>query len=482
MGNTVRKLAVIAVAVFAPYIVAWAASGAAAFAVGTFANTALSFVLSSVLGSVLAPKQGGGGAGKVQDSGFLVNKNSNTAAIPIIYGSRRIGGTRVFLESTDASGNTSGDEYLHIVLAVAQGGVRGDGTDAVSDITRIIFNDRTAWTSTGGIDSYYSGNLTVRVWLGKNDQTTASPDYTSGSFARASEWDSSHRMRGVAYVYVICKYDRDKFPGAPTILVDVAGKRIQSVASLGTWVDTAAEIQNPANIVYDYLTSERYGKGLDATDIDLASFQAARTWANTAGITINGGVDTADTIFNNLQALLAGGNLNLVYSNGKYQILPIKEEDFTGAFTFDESNILGKWQISLGNKRGRFNQLKVNYFDPDIDWQPNSLIVENATYLSEDSGVINEKTIELPYASDTTLATKMGTYFLNLSRYQTQVNFKASHEALKLQVGDPVYITHEVPNWTNEKFRVNSVTLMADSTVDITLEQYAPDSIYLENN
>jgi len=102
--------------------------------------------------------------------------------------------------------------------------------------------------------------------------------------------------------------------------------------------------------------------------------------------------------------------------------------------------------------------------------------------LSEDSGVINEKTIELPYASDTTLATKMGTYFLNLSRYQTQVNFKASHEALKLQVGDPVYITHEVPNWTNEKFRVNSVTLMADSTVDITLEQYAPDSIYLENN
>ena len=399
-----------------------------------------------------------------------------------MYGQRRIGGTRVYLESTDASGNPSGTEYLHIVLAVAQGGVRSDGTDSVNNITKIIFNDRTAWTSTGGLDSFYSSNLTVRVWLGKNDQTTASPDYTSGSYPRSSTWDSTHRMRGVAYVYVICKYDRDIFPGAPTILVDVDGKRIQSVDSLGTFVNTASEMNNPANIIYDYMTNSRYGKGLAAADIDLASFQAARTWATSAGITMNGAVDTSDSLFNNLQALLAGGNLNLVYTNGKYHVLPIKQESFTGAFVFDKSNIIGKWQISLGNKRGRFNQLKVNYFDPTLDWQANSIIIENATYLSEDSGVVNERTIELPYASDETLATKIGTYFLNLSRYQKQVTFKASHEALKLQVGDPVYVTHDVPGWTNEKFRVNSVTLLADSTVDITLEEYAPDSIYLENN
>ena len=479
MGKTVRTIAAIAVAIFAPYIVAWAAGGAAAFGIGTFANTALSFVLSTVVGSILAPKPGG--AGRVQDSGFLVNKNSNTAAIPVIYGNRRLGGTRVFIESTNASG-ASGTEYLHMVMAVATGGTRSDGTDAVSDITKIIFNDRTAWTSTGGIDGYYSGKLTVRVWLGKNDQTVASPDYTSGSFPVAAEWDSTHRMRGVAYIYVILKYDRDTYPGAPTVLCDVAGKRIQAVNNLGTWTNTTAEMNNPANIIYDYLTNERYGKGLDAADIDITSFQAARTWATSAGITINGAVDTSDTIFNNLQALLAGGNMNLVYTNGQYQILPIKQESFTGAFTFDTSNIIGKWQITLGTKRGRFNQFKVNYFNPAIDWQPDSLVIENATFLAEDSGVLNERTIELPFASDTTLATKIGTYLLKLSRYQKQVNFKASHEALKLQVGDPVYVTHDVPGWTNEKFRVNSVTLLADSTVDVVLEEYAPDAIYLENN
>jgi len=477
MGKSIKTIALIAVAVFAPY-------AAAALGLSGFAATAFSFVLSTAANAIIGgmgSDKGGGAGGGVQDSGMLVTKQGNVSAIPIVYGARRIAGTRVYIETTDSSGATSGTEFLHMVVAFATGGTRADGTDSLKDITAIRFNDRVAWTPSG-IDSHYSGLITVRGWLGKKDQTVASPDITAGSFPVSADWTANHRMQGVAYIYVICKYDRDKLPGAPSIQIETSGKRIQDVSTLGTFSDTTAVMNNPANVLYDYLTNTTYGKGLAAADLNIASFIAAKTYATSAGLTFNGALSTAETIYNNTQKIIGCGNMNLVYVNGEYYVQPVKQESFTGAFDFNTSNILGKWQLALGNKRSRFNRMKVNFFNPAEEWQTDNVLIENATYLSEDSGVVNEKTIELPLLSDKTLATKVGTYFLNVSRYQTIVSFKSTWEALQLQVGDPVTITHEVPGWTLEKFRVNSITLNSDATVDVILEQYAPDSVYLENN
>lgn len=478
MGKALKTIAIIAVAVFAPY-------AAAALGLTGFAATAFSFVLQTAVGALLADKPGAGSGSGVQDSGFMLNKQGNVNPIPIIYGERRIGGSRVYVNTTDSSGATSGTEFLHLVIAVAQGGTRSDGTDAIDTVSKIYFNNEVAYDfgTSAFSGSYSASNTTIRVWHGKSDQTVASPDQSVGTFPVSAEWTANHRMRGVAYIYVICKYNREVFPGAPVVFADIKGKRIQAVNALGTFVNTAAEMSNPANILYDYLTDARYGKGIAAADIDTTSFQTARTWASgAAGVELDCAISTSDTLFNNTQKILSCSNLNLVYTNGKYSVQPLKQESFTSAFNFNTGNILGGWTIGLGNKRNRFNKLKINFFNPDLDWQPDSVIVESATYLSEDSGVVNEKGIDLPLIGNKTLATKLGTYYLNVSRYQQVVSFSASHEALKLSVGDPVTITHEVPGWTDEKFRVNSITLLADSTVDVVLEQYAPDSVYLENN
>ena len=476
MGKAIGKIAIIAVAVFAPY-------AAAALGLSGFAATAFSFGLQMAANMIFADKPKEGGGAGVKDSGFMVNKNGNVQPIPIIYGTRRIGGTRVYVQTTNSSGATSGTEFLHLVVAVAQGGTRSDGTDAINKINRVYFGaDEVYNFDTSSFTSPYSvANTTLRCWHGKNDQTVASPDQSVGTFTISSEWTSNHRMRGVSYVYAICKYDRDTFPGAPNIFVEIDGKRIQAVNSLGSFVNTSAEMTNPANILYDYLTDTRYGKAIAASDIDLTSFQTARTWANSAGIDFNCALDTADTIFNNTQKILSCANMNLCYTDGKYQVKPVKQESFTGAFTFTTANIIGQWTISLGNKRNRFNKLIVNYFNPDLDWQPDSLVVESSTFLTEDNNQENLKEIDLPLIGNKTLATKIGTYYLNQSRHQKIVSFTATHEAIKLQVGDPILITHDVPGWTNEKYRVNSIILNADTTVQVVAEAYAPDSIYLEN-
>ena len=50
------------------------------------------------------------------EKGILVNKQSNDASIPVVYGERLIGGTRVFL-STSGTDN----RYLYIALVMCEG-------------------------------------------------------------------------------------------------------------------------------------------------------------------------------------------------------------------------------------------------------------------------------------------------------------------------------------------------------------------------
>ena len=85
-------------------------------------------LVSGVISGALAdepdqPDFGSDGASK----GILLNKAANDAQIPVVYGQRKVGGTRVFMEVTG-----SDNEYLHIVLALAEG--------EIEEISDIYFN------------------------------------------------------------------------------------------------------------------------------------------------------------------------------------------------------------------------------------------------------------------------------------------------------------------------------------------------------
>lgn len=511
MGDTVKKIAAIAIAIVAPYaIAAWTG-----FAVGTLANSLISFIAVQGANAIIGSLGGGsnrGGGNSIQDNGLLINKQGNTNFLPLVYGERRLGGSRVYVDTTDDGGATSGTGYLHIVLAVAQGG-ESSNTE-IKSFDKIYFNNKLAWTraahsdgTTDGIvgaghpdydtndptaDKDYKSNVSFRLYTGKDGQDRNSIDYythayNSSSFAFSDDWTTNHDLRGVAYMYIILKYDRDLFPGAPTITTEITGKKLLAVNNIGAGpTDTLSEITNPANIIYDYLLSERYGKNIDSNDLNLASFQSARQWCIDAGISFNGAIDTGGTIFNNLQKLLQNAAMNLVFTNGEYYLQVLKEETFSGAYTFDKSNIIGDMQISLGNKRTRFNQFKVSFFNPSLEWQPDSIIIDDdsnspaTTYLADDSNQVNEQELELQMISDSTLAERIGLFYLNASRFQTFMRFTASHEAVKLSVGDPVYVTHDTPGYTNKKFRVQGMTLKQDTTVDIKLEEYPTTDIWLE--
>ena len=54
------------------------------------------------------------------EKGILLNKQSNDATIPIVYGERLVGGTRVFIE-TSGTDNT----HLYVCLVLCEGEING---------------------------------------------------------------------------------------------------------------------------------------------------------------------------------------------------------------------------------------------------------------------------------------------------------------------------------------------------------------------
>jgi len=64
------------------------------------------------------------------EKGILLNKQSNDANIPVIYGTRMVGGTRVFMQ-------TSGTDNTYLYMAI----VLGEGE--INDITSIKIDDKT---------------------------------------------------------------------------------------------------------------------------------------------------------------------------------------------------------------------------------------------------------------------------------------------------------------------------------------------------
>ena len=106
----------------------WTSTIVGTLTYGAVAGAVVGALVSGVISGALAdepdrPDFGSDGASR----GILLNKAANDAQIPVVYGQRKVGGTRVFMEVTG-----SDNEYLHIVLALAEG--------EIEEISDIYFN------------------------------------------------------------------------------------------------------------------------------------------------------------------------------------------------------------------------------------------------------------------------------------------------------------------------------------------------------
>lgn len=390
--------------------------------------------------------------------GVLLNTAGTVDPIMVVYGRRRIGGTRCLTEATGDS-----NEYLHIVIAHCEGPI---------DAIETVYLDGTPTT-----DAKYAGLVTVEKFLGYEDQAACQ----SLIDALPGKWTAAHRLCGVAYTYVKLKYDANVFNSLPTITADIRGRIVYDPRTGAT-----AWSENPALCSRDYLTHPRYGRGIPSSDIDDAMYVTAAndcemTFTAPDGTvhkrhTCNGVINTDQSSADNAVNLHSCCRGMLIFSARGYGLLVDKAQLPTD-FEFNEDNIAGGWQFAPGGKRSLFNRVRGNWFNPDNEWQPDIDIADSTAFRAVDNGLMLESQIELPFTINPYEVQVLTERHLRQSRFGMSATFRAFIGGMFCEVGDIVPITHSTPGWAAKPFRVTRISLLSSDEVEVEVAEY-DDAVY----
>ena len=422
--------------------------------------------------------------------GVLFNKESNIEPIPVVYGTRRVGGVRVYVATKDVPDGDD-NEFLYIALVLCEGEV-----NSITDI-EVDGNPIT--------DSQYTGLYTINAFTGANDQGSSTLIQQSDS-----AWSTDARLRGVAYLAIKLKWDEDAFQAIPTITALVQGKKIydprQNVnspvydASVGvgtqrpdnrsTWLYS----DNPALCIRDYLTDDTYGKGLPESAIDYYAFAQAADDCEELFIPFllsferrlfrtHAVLQTDKTLFENIEMMLMGCRGFLPFNQGQYSLVIDKNRSST--FSFNLDNMTSGLQIKGVSKDTKYNQVTVKFANEAIGYEPDEVTypsptgttAEQATrtaYLAEDNGTELALDVDLETVTNVYVARDFAQVFLRRSRAGMVLQFKATSEALNCSIGDTVTVTHPSlsPTLVPKLFQVSSLSFNYDGEVSVQLLEF----------
>jgi len=434
------------------------------------------------------------------ERGILVNKQSNDASIPVVYGERLVGGTRVFLESSGTD-----NKYLYMALVMSEGEINSIEEIKVDDKVVTFassFSDATAVEVDSSDSNFYKADPTVEDSSAES-VIRLEPHYGSDNqsastlLSTLTNWGTNHRLRGLSYLAIRFKWNQDCFTGIPKVQARIKGKKIKTYnASLVE--QSASYTKNPAWCLLDFLTNERYGKGLTTNDIDLQSFYDASLVCETQVTPYSGAsdinlfdcnavIDTSKKVIENVRDLIKGCRGFLPYTSGKYKL--IIEAPTTATVSLNEDDIFGGFTIQSEDKNNKYNRVICSFINPERNYQVDQVQFppvdetglanedKHATMKAEDGGFLLEgrfdfKTLTSPYQAE-----EMAEIILRRSRSAKKLGINARAKAYDLLIGDVVNITHSSMGFVNKPFRVVGATFNQDFTMGLSLIEHS-DSFY----
>ena len=407
--------------------------------------------------------------------GTLVNKQSNNAQIPVVYGERLLGGTRVFVE-TSGTDNT----YLYMALVLCEGEINSVTEIQVNDETVTFSGSFANGTEITSNDSNYGTTVKAQPFYGTDGQSASS------LLSTLTNWGSNHKLSGICYVAFRFEWDADKYSGIPNIKVKVQGKKISTFD--GSSNETTGQYStNPAFVLLDFLRNERYGKGIPLSEIDIPSFYSASQIADTTvtyytGTTgklfeCNAVLNTNKKILDNVKTLLRGMRGLLPYVQGEYKLLI--ESTGTASFTLNEDNIIGGVKLESERKDQKYNRVLVNFVNPEKGYQADTIVydTDHDTLKTADGGFLQEGNVTLDTINSPYQAHEFGKIVLQRSRNNLKLGLNVNYEALDLAIGDIVNVSSTILGMTNKPFRVGGMTLNANFTASLSLQEHQ-DSWY----
>lgn len=430
-------------------------------------------------------------------SGVKLQKPGTNIGFPVIYGKRRVGSVPIFAET-----NGSDNQDLYVVYAICEGEIEGiqnikvDG-NAIGNIAGTY----TAGQQYNAGYPYDGGRMVFQCFNGTENQSQSS--LANGS----ASWGGAQRtLPGLAYVAVRFRWisstqdeaDRNPFGGGiPQLEFDVCGKKVYDVTTHAGGLDLANDYAdltktystNPANCLLDYLMNPRYGAGYGKEYINADSFKIAADKYNTEVvhdannpsqstskiITCNGVLQTEAEILQNVKTLLSGCRTLMPFVQGRYKLkvedgghpTDITSSTVSVAFDVTSQHIVGQITLSGESKESKYNQVLVNYVDPDEEFSSQQEFYNTTGDLAKDD---NETlTGEFTFETITNRATAkdFARLIYQKSRNQRTIAFNGTQELMNVEVGDIIRVTDTILNLNQDTFRVVALSLQVDSTVRI---------------
>jgi len=441
--------------------------------------------------------------------GVKITKSGTNIGIPIVYGFRRVGGTIVHVE-TDGKSN----QFLHVVYAICEGEIAGVHRIKLDD-NELLPHPGTSQTYTHGAEittttGRYANRIKFQIFNGKEDQVESDLANESPS------WNATGKIRkmpGVAYAAFRFEWknatqaeiDSQPFQGGvPQIQFDVFGKEVFDVSSVDAntvdlpndyadltksyhQLSTNRPATNPANCLLDYMMNPRYGLGLKKEQIHTESFRIAATKFNqivtydsnsahsSFAFTCNAVLTPESKLIDNVKTLVGGCRSIMPFIDGRYKL---KVEDGGNAtditsstidIAFDVSNFFITGEISLGGetKQTKFNQVFVNYVDPDLEFTSQQAVHSTAgdQAIDDDEELTGEFTF--PTLTCKYMAQDLARMIYDKSRAQRTISFTGTQELFDVEPGDIIRITEDILDLSNKTFRVVDMKLTNTGLIQI---------------
>jgi len=464
-----------------------------------------------------------------------VNLNFNLTAkyLPVVYGCQKVPGIPIFCDTENNNPNS-----LWIIYAVCEGEVEGFTDifiddkplicyDDADDVDRVCFGRRknigdtiqkiaSGGASTGpsvhGQEYVYEspdGNISFWTYHGLANQTAADRIVqiaANGGFylqnlkgAGPEYWSSSMKLLDTAYVVANVRITSGR-TSIPSFDFEVMGRKVKIYNSDGSIASSNKTTLNLSWQIFDYMTS-LFGPRIPLDALSIPSFIEAAAayntidtsyetswcpywrflgWENQSSsnrkiIQTNVLLDTANTVFKNVQNMLAHGDAALCSFSGKYYISV--EKDAVPIVTIPGKDILGgDISISDNSGRDRFNAIQASIIDPGKGWKASPVTFYNSNYLTEDNGVEKKMNVVFDYITNYYTARSIAERNLKRSRFQRTYSITLPYKYMGLLPNDVVELDHpSIPITANRTFVIDSIESTTNGKFNVTLQETNSD-------
>ena len=455
---------------------------------GTLLRTvALGYLMNRMNKNALKDNDIGQGGSAGYDAGVRLQIDSGAnKKVAVLYGSAHMGGI-----ITEAKMTNNNQKMTFVVTLSEQTGNLFSNSAATSyTFNSVQYDDETITFKADGITVDYttdrSGNvnssfedlITIRFYAGSSSSSDqVFPTGYSGTAENAydivPDWNSGFAMNNLVFAVIELNY---------------SGER--NIKGLGDFkFHITSSMNNPGDVIYDYLSNNIYGANVAVTDIDSNSITALNTYSITSvdyvedSVTetlpnryqINGVLNTEKNVLKNVEELTnsAGSWLSYNIGTGKWGVIINKEGNSVASF--GDNNILSSISISGTGLTDFYNSVKAEFPNRDINDNVDMVTISIPAGDRNANEQDNALNLSYNFLNEPVQASLLSFIELKQSRVDLIIAFETDYSYVNLNAGDIIDVTNSKLGFSGKLFRIITVAEKQGEdalTTEITALEY----------